>query len=353
MTEPAAPAAATGLPLRFAAGALRAIPLRFAEPKPSGCPASPLRFSEDATRGLAAASAASATPVENASDAAAGADGTVRAVGPEGASGSESAVPGRQVIDEDQLKRMMKDHRGGFFRRNSYQLVTLILIAVNVALYLVEVVLAGLRLDIPSRVLFDLGAMLPLAVQGPTDLWRFVAPMFLHLDLMHLLMNMVALYSVGVTLERILGKAGFLAVYFVGGITGNAASYAWGLLAEGGATVSAGASTSVFGLFVAVALLGVLARGNRRYLMAYSKGMLAVIAVNVAYSLLVPGISISGHLGGAIGGAIGMLMVPSRNLRTPKPACAVVAALWVAGIAAAIWWGLGAVPAVAANLLAG
>lgn len=351
MTEPAAPAAATGLPLRFAAGALRAIPLRFAEPKPSGCPASPLRFSEDATRGLAAASTASATPAKDAPDA--GADGTATcAVGSEGASESETAVPGRQVIDEDQLKRMMKDHRGGFFRRNGYQLVTLILIAVNVALYLVEVVLAGLRLDIPSRVLFDLGAMLPLAVQGPTDLWRFVAPMFLHLDLMHLLMNMVALYSVGVTLERILGKASFLALYFVGGITGNVASYAWGLLAEGGATVSAGASTSVFGLFVAVALLGVLARGNRRYLMAYSKGMLAVIAVNVAYSLLVPGISVSGHLGGAVGGAIGMLMVPSKNLRTPKPVCAVAAVLWIAAMAAAICWGMGAAPSVAANLLA-
>ena len=112
-------------------------------------------------------------------------------------------------------------------------------------------------------------------------------------------------------------------------------------------------SKSVFGLFVAVALLAVLARGNRRYLAAYSKGMLAVILVNVAYSLLVPGISISGHLGGAIGGAIAMLMIPSKNLRTPKPLCAVVAVLWIAGMAAAIWWGLGEVPTVAANLLAG
>ena len=210
-----------------------------------------------------------------------------------------------------------------------------------------------MRLEADTQVLIDMGAMIPILVQGPTDLWRFVAPMFLHMDLMHLLFNMVALYSVGMTLERILGRAGFLALYFVGGITGNVASYAWGLFAESGLTVSAGASTSVFGLFVAVALLAVLARGNRRYLAAYSKGMLAVILVNVAYSLLVPGISISGHLGGAIGGAIAMLMIPSKNLRTPKPLCAVVAVLWVAGMAAAIWWGLGEVPTVAANLLAG
>ncbi len=38
--------------------------------------------------------------------------------------------------------------------------------------------------------------------------------------------------------------------------------------------------------------------------------MIAVILVNIAYTLLVPGISVSGHLGGAVGGAVAMLMVP-------------------------------------------
>lgn len=259
--------------------------------------------------------------------------------------------PQRTVIDEEQLKRMMRKN-DSFYKRNAYQMVTLALIAVTVAVYLVEVILSGLRLDASTDTLVSMGAMVPLLIQGPADLWRFVAPMFLHMDLMHLLFNMVALYSVGVTLERILGKAGFLALYFVGGITGNVASYAWGLFAEGGMTVSAGDSTSVFGLFVAVALLAVLARGNRRYLTAYSKGMLGVILVNAAYSLLVPGISISGHLGGAVGGAIAMLMIPSKNLRTPKPVCAVVAVLWAAAMVAAIYWGLGTAPSVALNLLA-
>lgn len=261
-------------------------------------------------------------------------------------------APQRTVVDEDQLKRMMRKH-GGFLARNSHQIVTLALIALTAIVYLIEVLMSGLRLEVDTEVLIDMGAMIPILVQGPADLWRFVAPMFLHMDLMHLLFNMVALYSVGMTLERILGKGGFLALYLASGITGNVASYAWGLFAEGGMTVSAGASTSVFGLFVAVALLAVLARGNRRYLAAYSKGMLAVILVNVAYSLLVPGVSISGHLGGAVGGAIAMLMIPSKNLRTPKPVCAVVTVLWVAAVVAAIWWGLSTVPAVAANLLVG
>ena len=260
--------------------------------------------------------------------------------------------PRRQVIDDDQLKRMMRGNRKRTLQRSG-QLVTIILIAANVIACAVEFALTGFRPDISSSVLVDMGAMFPPAVTGLADCYRFVAPMFLHMDPMHLLFNMAALYSVGVVLERILGKAGFLLLYFVGGITGNVASYAWALASGDVLTVSAGASTSVFGLFVAVAMLGVLGRGDRRFLSAYSKGMLAVIAVNVAYSLLVPGISISGHLGGAIGGAIGMLTVPSKNLRTPKPVCAAVAVLWIAGMAAAIWWGMGEAPSAIANLLMG
>lgn len=62
--------------------------------------------------------------------------------------------------------------------------------------------------------------------------------------------------------------------------------------------------------------------------------MLSIIAVNVIYTLLVPDISISGHLGGAIGGAIAMLLLPAASLRTPRPVRIVVAVLWVVAVAA-------------------
>ena len=137
-----------------------------------------------------------------------------------------------------------------------------------------------------------MGAMYAPMVQGPADLYRFVAPMFLHMDLMHLLFNMVALYSVGELLERVLGRGNFLLLYFVAGITGNVVSYAVDMAQGGGLSVSAGASTSVFGLFVAVALLCVLVRGNRAVFRDFSKSMLSIIAVNVIYTLLVPNISI-------------------------------------------------------------
>lgn len=238
----------------------------------------------------------------------------------------------RRVIDDEQLKRMMANNQPSFFERNRYRLVTLALIAINVLVFAVEVLLSGMRVDVSTRTLVDMGAMYAPLVQSPVDLYRFVTPMFLHMDLMHLGFNMVALFSVGEVLERVLGKGNYLALYFIAGITGNAVSYAADVLLGGGPTVSAGASTSVFGLFVAVALLGLLHRGNRSFFAQYSKSMLAVIGVNVAYTLLVPSISVSGHLGGALGGLIAMFMIPAKNLRVPTPVRIVVAVLWVAAL---------------------
>ena len=142
-------------------------------------------------------------------------------------------------------------------------------------------------------------------------------------------------------LERVLGRGNFLALYFVGGITGNAVSYAADVLAGGMPAVSAGASTSVFALFVAVALLSVLHKGNRHVFAQYSKSMLAIIGVNVAYTFLVPGISVSGPLGGALGGLIAMFMVPSKNLCVPNAVRIVVAVLWTAALAWAVVGALG------------
>ena len=237
----------------------------------------------------------------------------------------------RPVVDDEQLRRMMSSNRPDFLQRNRFRLVTLALIAVNVLVFATEVLLSGMRFEVPTPVLVEMGAMYAPLVQAG-ELFRLFTPMFLHMDLMHLAFNMVALYSVGEVLERVLGRGNFLLLYFVGGITGNAVSYAADVLLGGGPTVSAGASTSVFGLFVAVALLGVLHKGNRRMFAEYSKGMLGIIGVNVAYTLLVPSISVSGHLGGALGGLVAMFMIPAASLRVPNPVRVVVAVLWVAAL---------------------
>lgn len=237
----------------------------------------------------------------------------------------------RNVIDDAQLKRMMKDAQPTFYERYGTCLVTFVLIALNVIIFALEAITAGFTVNIPSRTLFDMGAMYAPAIQSVADAWRFITPMFLHVDLMHLLFNMAALYSVGVMLEDLLGRWNYLLLYFIAGITGNVVSFVVDATL-GAHTVSAGASTSIFGLFVATALLGLLSRENRYYLMQYSKGMLGVIGVNIFYTLLVPSISVSGHLGGAIGGLIAMFMIPSSALRVPVVVRIVVAVVWVGAL---------------------
>ncbi len=234
-------------------------------------------------------------------------------------------------IDDEALKRMMKAAEPTFMEKYGSCLVTFVLIAINVVVFAIEAVMAGFTVDIDARTLYQMGAMYAPAVQGIADTYRFVTPMFLHVDLMHLLFNMAALYSAGVLLEYLLGRWNYLLLYFIAGISGNVVSFAADSL-TGSYAVSAGASTSIFGLFVAIALLGVLSKQNRDFLAQYSKGMLSVIGINIAFTLLVPSISLSGHLGGAVGGLIAMFMVPSSNLRVPAPVRIVVALAWVAAL---------------------
>ncbi len=232
-------------------------------------------------------------------------------------------------VDDEQLKKMMKQNKPSFVERNLYQAVTLVLIALNVIVFIIEFCASGFSNDISSRVLLDMGAMYAPLITSPADLYRLITPMFLHMDILHLLFNMVALYSVGVTLERILGHGNFLLLYLIGGITGNAVCYASTMLFNDNA-LSAGASTSIFGLFVGVVMLAVLFKGDRQIISSFSRSMLAIIVINIVYTLLVPSVSIAGHLGGAVGGLIAMFIIPSKNLRVSNIVRIIVAILWVA-----------------------
>ena len=236
----------------------------------------------------------------------------------------------RNVINDEQLKKMMSANKVNFFKANQWRIVTFALMAINIIVFLIEAVVSGFSFSIPGQVLVDMGAMYVPYTRNLGDLYRFVTPMFLHMDVMHLAFNMLALYSVGGVLERVLGKGNFILLYFIAGITGNTASYIADIYFNSMYGISAGASTSVFGLFVAVALLGLLHKDNRQYFAQYSMGMLSIIALNVVYTFAVPGISISGHLGGALGGLIAMFIVPSKNLRVNNAVRIIVGNAWVA-----------------------
>ena len=94
----------------------------------------------------------------------------------------------------------------------------------------------------------------PLIADG--QYWRLVAPIFIHIGLMHLVFNSIALLTFGRIAEMIYGHTRFLAIYLVSGIAGVVLSY---LLSRG---ISAGASGAIFGLGGALAVFFLVNRGS-------------------------------------------------------------------------------------------
>ena len=118
----------------------------------------------------------------------------------------------------------------------------------------------------------------PLIFYG--EAWRLITPVFLHLGWGHFLSNMYSLYVIGSNIEPAWGKSDFLIFYLMTGFTGNVFSYIFNFR-----TISAGASTAIFGTLVASAFL--ILR-NRDYLRSPQSALGrigTVIALNFLYGL--------------------------------------------------------------------
>jgi membrane associated rhomboid family serine protease len=186
--------------------------------------------------------------------------------------------------------------------KNAY--VTQVLIAVNVLVYIVTVV-QGQGINDPGGEVFARGFLYgPFVANG--DWWRLITSAFLHANLLHLAFNMLALWWFGAPVELFLGRARFLLLYVVSGLAGAAGA----LLATPHAP-TVGASGAIFGILGAALVL----ERQRMYVLGGSA--LAIIVVNIVFSIAVPGISIGGHIGGLVGGALSTLALTHFGRRHP------------------------------------
>ena len=148
-------------------------------------------------------------------------------------------------------------------------------------------------------------ARLTLAVEGyvplPGAVFTLFGHMFLHGGALHLLMNMLMLLAIGRILEPTLGSRRFLALYFVSGLVGGLAEWAWSPLS---AVPAVGASGAISGLVAAQAML--FGRSERSPLVqALGLGVAWVLLQVLAGAALAgPGmrIAIMAHIGGFIAG---------------------------------------------------
>ncbi len=145
----------------------------------------------------------------------------------------------------------------------------------------------------------------PTVFDGVADgaVWQLITTMFTHVDLWHIGFNMVALWVLGPQLELVLGRARFLAVYFLSGMSGSVLVY-W---LSNVSTPTIGASGALFGLMGALLVVVYKVHGNAQQILLW-------IGLNFVITFLVPFISWQGHLGGFIGG----LLIAAAFVYAPK-----------------------------------
>src|SRR5699024_1602841 len=133
----------------------------------------------------------------------------------------------------------------------------------------------------------------PLIAAG--EYWRLITPMFLHIGIVHLLINSITLYYLGSMVENIAGHWRYLVIYLASGLMGNLFSYQFS------ENISAGASTALFGLFAVFLALKNLFPRNR-HIQSIGSQYLTLVGINLAFGIMGSGIDIWGHVGGLVGG---------------------------------------------------
>ena len=180
--------------------------------------------------------------------------------------------------------------------------VTSSLLLLTTGVFLSMLLLHGFDYESVQTV-YDFGGVLGDEIQvDPSQSWRLLAAMFVHIGLQHFVLNMVTIYFLGRIAEDLFGSKAFLALYLLSGLMGNLF-----VLVFSPEVVAAGASTALFGIFGAIASLRFIARSP--YIQYLSQSYTSLILVNIFFSFM-PGISLAGHLGGLVGGGILAFVFP-------------------------------------------
>jgi rhomboid protease GluP len=238
---------------------------------------------------------------------------------------SASATKSRPVPDRETL-RFARAVLGRPYK------FTIILLVSNVFIYLLMLQASGMTFSVlgvfPPQVLVPFGAKLNFLIRTEHQWWRFVTPMFLHVNILHLMVNMYSLWIVGPYVEKLYGSAKFVVFWAFTGIAAVAASYFTVVgpdtrLAPLGRFLfkvedapSAGASGALFGLVGVLFVFGIkfrheLPEGFKR---AFGTGLIPMIMLNLFIGYLGRGfIDNAAHLGGLASGAMLALVVDYRR----------------------------------------
>src|SRR3954471_4183864 len=188
--------------------------------------------------------------------------------------------------------------------------VTYALIIANVAIFGIMSANGGVSVGFGtggSQTTYGRFALSPLNIAFNHEYYRLFTSMFLHYGVTHILFNMLALFYVGPTLERILGPVRFSVVYLLSGLGGSVLSYVGGSKLQ----LAAGASGAIFGLFGA---FFVVIRQQK----LDPRPIVGLIGINLVLGFVIPNVDVLGHIGGLITGGLvtaGIIYVPRGRYR--------------------------------------
>lgn len=188
---------------------------------------------------------------------------------------------------------------------------TLAIIAINLVVFLIGGFKGVGWMSGDANVLLELGGNLAMATTGG-QWWRLVSAMFLHAGLLHVGLNMWALWDAGRVAERLFGRLRYAALYLGAGLLGGIASINWQQ-----DVVSVGASGAVFGVYGA--LLAALLLRKDLLPPSIAKQLQASATVMIGYSLFngftKVGIDNAAHIGGLVAGVLigAALVIPARR----------------------------------------
>jgi rhomboid protease GluP len=215
--------------------------------------------------------------------------------------------------------------------------VTTLLVAINVLVWGVNI-LSGMSVfsPHPQQLLAWGGNFLPATREQP---WRLFTAMFLHGGVIHLALNMWALWSTGRVVERFYGNAQMLMIYLVSGLAGSLAS----LFFAASRSVSIGASGAIFGV-VGCLLAALYTKSNKlppQVVRTLRSSMLGFVGYSLIMGFVVGFIDNAAHIGGLVAGwSMGVVLAEKfdpdeyRRQAALRMAIALVTA---AGLLVLIW----------------
>lgn len=246
----------------------------------------------------------------------------------------QCGAPLERAAAEAEVRRPVYDRETMRFARAVLQrpyTFTILFIVANLFVFLLMWSSSGLQssalMAFPNLVLDGYGAKRNYLINPGGEWWRFVTPIFIHVNLPHILVNMWSLWVVGPYVEKLYGSAKFVFFWVLTGVSGVVASYltVWPELHVNSVgrflfktmdNPSAGASGALFGLVGVLFVFGIkfrheLPEGFKR---AFGTGLLPMILMNLFIGYLGRGfIDNAAHLGGFFSGALAALFVSYKR----------------------------------------